>query len=158
MPQVFGADELGLVAESSLWVEAGFLEDVEAHEAALHEAGFGQQELPVLINRSDFHPRGDVWGQHLTSDKTHHTWAVARVQNPEVDPNAKQFGIGGARPRYSVEIHKVPVNPHGRARPEALQVWEGNDIRQFITGQGMKTGQMAWPHIQQAMRLGPKQR
>jgi hypothetical protein len=155
MPQVFGADELGLVVETSLWIEAGFLEDVEAHEASLRDAGFNQGDLPVYVDRTGFHPRGDVWGQPLTSDRAHHTWAVARVANPETDPNARQTDVGGAKPRYAVEIHKVPKNPQSRAQGSITSLWEGNDIRQFLTGRGAKAGQMTWPHVQRAMQTGP---
>lgn len=156
MPQVFGADQLGLMAEASLWVEAEYLDDVEAHENALRGAGFNQGELPTYIDKSQFHPRGDVWGQHLTSPGQHHVWAVARVQNPEVNPNARQTDVGGETPRYKVEIHRVPRNPNGRAKNEVIPVWEGNDIRHFLSGQGARPGQMTWPHVQRAMGSGPR--
>lgn len=155
MPQVFGAGEIGLISQASLWVQADFLEDVDEHERALAGAGF-EDRLPAFLDRSGFHPRGDVWGQHLMSDKTHHTWAIARVANPRAEPNARQTEVGGASPRYAVEIHKVPVNPEGRAKGSVTPVWEGNDIRHFLTGQGARPGQMTWAHIQKAMQQGPR--
>src|SRR5689334_2341946 len=124
MPQVFGAEELGLIIEASLWSESGFLEDVEAHEKALADAGFEHNNFPANVDRSNFHPRGDVWGQHLRSDANHHTWALARVANPEVNPNARQTEVGGQKPRYSVEIHSVPKNPQGRMRGSITPIWE----------------------------------
>jgi hypothetical protein len=157
MPQVFGSDELGLVSESSfLWVEAGFLEDVEAHEQALKGAGFEEGNLPHYIDRSGFHPRGVAYGQHLRSDGTHHTWAVARVANPDVDPNARETTVGGQTPRYSVEIHAVPKNPNGRARGSITPIWQGNDIRQFLNGQRRSPEDMTWPQVQKAMATGPR--
>lgn len=156
MPQVFGSDQLGLVSESSLWIESGFLENVEAHENALGEAGFEQGSLPTHIDSSGFHPRGDVWGQHLRSDPKHHTWAVARVAHPETDPNARQTDVGGSKPRYSVEIHSVPRNPQSaRAKGSVTPIWEGNDIRHFLSGGGGRGG-MTWPDVQRAMSTGPR--
>ncbi len=155
MPQVFGADEIGLISESSLWTKAEFIDDVNEHERALGEAGF-EDRLPARLDRSSFHPRGDAWGQHLRSDRTHHTWAIARVSNPETNPNARQTDVGGAKPRYSVEIHAVPINPDSRVKGSVTPVWEGNDIRHFLTGQGAKPGQMTWAHIQRAMQQGPR--
>lgn len=156
MPQVFGSDKLGLIAESSLWSEAGYVEDVEAHEGALHDAGFEEGNTPVNVDKTGFHPRGSFWGQHLRSDPGkdgNHTWAIARVANPTTDPNAKQFEIGG-RPRYVVEIHTVPKNPQStKARGSVTPIWEGNDIRHFLTGRG--TG-MGWPQVQKAMSTGPR--
>lgn len=157
MPQVFGEGQLDLMRTSSLWTHAGYLEDVEAHEKALDAAGFKQGELPANVNKAGFDPRGDVWGQHLTSDKDHHTWAIARVANTGTNPNARQTDVGGAKPRYVVEIHKVPKNPQSaRARGSVTPFWEGNDVRQFLTGQGAKPGQMTWAHVQKAMSTGPR--
>lgn len=157
MPQVFGSDELVLIAKSSLWVEAGFLEDVEAHEKALHDAGFeNQEDLPVYLDTSGFHPRGYYWGQHLTSDKNHHTWVVARTANPEVDPNRRDTNVGG-RHRYAVELHKVPVNPDNARTPGSVTpLWEGNDIRHFLTGQRRDSHdqRMTWPQVQRVMQKG----
>lgn len=157
MPQVFGADELGLIAESSLLAEAGFLEDVEAHEQALGSAGFGHNDFPVNVDKSNFHPRGDVWGQHLRSDPSHHTWALARVANPETNPNARITDVGGQKPRYSVEIHSVPKNPQSRARGSITPIWEGNDIREFLGGRRTDGG-MTWPDVQKAMQTGPRRK
>jgi hypothetical protein len=155
MPQVFGSDQTGLIAEASLWSESGFLEDVEGHEKALAGAGFEHGAIPTYANKEGFHPRGDVWGQHLTSDNTHHTWAVARVQNPDVDPNSRQTAVGGAKPRYAVEIHKVPKNPQStRARNAVTPIWEGNDINHFL--EGRPGGGMGWPQVQKAMQRGPR--
>lgn len=157
MPQVFGAEELGLLSMSSLWVEADFLSDVDEHEKALAGAGFEHSALPTYIDDSGFHPRGNVWGQHLTSDGTHHTWAVARVANPGANPNARETGIGGVKPRYAVEIHKVPKNPQSaRVRNTVTPIWEGNDIRQFVSGEGARPGRMTWPDVQKAMTKGPR--
>jgi hypothetical protein len=154
MPQVFGSHELGLISEASLWSEAGYLEDVEAHEKALEQAGFESGQFPTNIDRTNFHPRGEIWGQHLRSDANHHTWAIARIANPGVDPNSRKTDVGGQRPRYSVEIHSVPKNPGGRARGSVTPIWEGNDIRHFLSGQ-RRDGGMTWPDVQRAMS-GPK--
>lgn len=156
MPQLFGVDQLDLMSLSSLWVEAGFLENVEAHEKALSSAGFNQGELPANVNKEGFHPRGDVWGQHLRSDSTHHTWAVARVVNPMMDPNARRTDVGGEKPRYSVEIHSVPkVQGSARARGSITPIWEGNDITEFLEGRRTDGG-MTWPDVQRAMQQGSR--
>lgn len=161
MPQVFGADQIGLISQASLFSEAGFIEDVDAHEEALRGAGFDDGNLPVRMDRSGFHPRGAVFGQHLTSDKAHHTWAIARVANPEVNPNARETDVGGPKSRYAVEIHKVPVDPSNARTPASVTpIWEGNDIRQFVHGQriGPDDKRMTWPRVQQAMMRGPRKR
>lgn len=157
MPQVFGSGQLGLIAESSLWVEAGFLEDIEAHEGALAGAGFDQADLPVNLDTTGFHPRGSVWGQHLTSDKNHHTWVIARTANPETNPNARDTSVGG-KPRYVAEVHKIPVNPQNtRVAGSVMPIWHGSDIRQFVNGQrrGPDDRELTWPQVQQAMKRGP---
>lgn len=156
MPQLFGADQVDLISLSSLWFEAGFLENVEAHEKALGDAGFEQGQLPANIDRRGFHPRGDAWGKHLRSDQNHHTWAVARVANPQVDPNARRTDVGGQTPRYTVEIHSVPKNPQsGRARGSVTPIWEGNDITEFLGGR-RGDGGMTWPDVQKVMATGPR--
>lgn len=155
MPQVFGTDQIGLMATASLWLEAGYLEDVEDHERALADKGFEHGAVPTHVNREGFHPRGDVWGQHLTSDKTHHTWAIARVANPQANPNAKETQVGGIKPRYTVEIHKVPKNPESaRAHHLVTPIWEGNNINHFL--EGRPGGGMGWPQVQRAMQTGPR--
>lgn len=156
MPQVFGAEELELVKTASLWVEADFLGDVEKHENALAGAGFDSETLPVNLDRSVLHPRGQVWGQHLRSDGTHHYYAVAHVANPEVDPNARETSVGGAKSRYSVEVHAVPKNPQGRAKGVVTPVWHGNDVTKFLGGVRRSPDDMTWPDIQRTMKKGPR--
>lgn len=158
MPQVFGVSELPLFAVASLWVEADFLDDVNAHEKAISDSGFTSEGLPPNLNTTGFHPRGQVWGQHLASTPTHHTWGILRVANPAANPNSTDFSVGGEVPRYSFEIHHFP-RASGKAGT-VTPVWQGNDATQFLSGRLRNRDDVGktWPDIEKALRRGPRKR
>ncbi|HEY6018627.1 MAG TPA: hypothetical protein VIY48_01690 [Candidatus Paceibacterota bacterium] len=164
MPQVFGSGEIELTKVSAFFVEADYLDDVQAHENALSGAGFDSDSIPVNLDRTGHNPRGQIWGKHLMSDNTHHRYAIVRVSNPEVNPNDKEAAVGGVR-RYAAEIHTVPrypagsqKNPSGRIKGSVTPIWQGNDITKFIGGvrRGPEDVGRTWPDIQKAMQRGTR--
>ena len=123
MPQVFGADDVGLFSKASLWVEGAmsadeYLRRINAHEDALRDAGFSNDpaDFPVHFDTTGFHPRGDVWIKHMGNSNgkkngAYRSHVVVRVANPDANPDEAETAQGGALPRYAIEMHQTPRDP-----------------------------------------------
>jgi hypothetical protein len=122
MPQVFGADQIGLMSVASLWAEAAgmsgerFAALVAEDDRHIRGAGFGDA-APVQLRK----PAGEFLTMPLNSTKTHFIHAVWHVANRGANPGeipSTQMNQGkkmpGGGPRYSVSIHLVPRNKDAR--------------------------------------------
>lgn len=122
MPQVFGADQMGLISVASMWAEAAgmsgdkFAALVAEDDRHMRSAGFGDQ-TPVNLRR----PAGEFLTMPLNSTKTHFIHAVWHVANRTANPGeipSTQMSQGkktpGGGPRYSVSIHLIPRRPEAR--------------------------------------------
>lgn len=140
MPQVFGEDELDLIRQASLWVDAALLEGDPRKDDLfgqfMEQEGFKpdkpmnpeQQALAKgrLVYARDLGtktlknqpPKTDSNGQLLNGDGYHEF--VVHL-NPTVPEGAKEVNVGG-KARYELSYHHVDRN--GTLHPQTL--WSGN--------------------------------
>ena len=137
MPQVFGADELGLVSTASLWVEAATtsprFHDFVEQEGFGRDAPFNEEQIALSKHRTPYvrelgvktlgnkPPRKDANDQLLNGDG-YHEFVVHHDQR--IDEGAPDNGKAGPR-KYELSYHHVDKN--GKLHAQSL--WMGNDFR-----------------------------
>ena len=141
MPQLFGADQISLIAEASLWVDSANLQGdpktTDLFGQFLEQEGFGGRETPsnpeqaalakgrFVYSKSLGHktindqpPKRNASGQ-LLNGNGYHEFVVHL--NPRVPEGARETSAGG-QSRYELSHHHVDRN--GRLR--ATTIWSGN--------------------------------
>jgi len=140
MPQVFGADEIGLMVQASMWAEAATLEgdphtsdlfgqflDQEGfkqdtpYDSAQQAAARGRLTYTRDLGRKtikDAPPKYDQGGQLLNGNGYHEL--VVHL-DPKVGEGARETAVGGPR-RYELSYHHMDRN--GKLTP--MTVWSGN--------------------------------
>lgn len=140
MPQIFGAEELRLIAESSLWSESAILQgdpkendlfgQFADQEGFVRDKPLTPEQTSAAGGRLVYSrglgtktikgqpPKTDANGQLLNGDGYHEF--VVHLDN-SVPEGAKETSVGGKR-RYELSYHHVDRN--GKLNAQTL--WSGN--------------------------------